>query len=46
MKSLRELREFKLKVEHQNLMVKRFHEFDKRDLIDWEVYLQIGRAHV
>lgn len=39
MKSLRELREFKLRVQHQNLTVKRFYEFDKIGLIDWNIYL-------
>ena len=39
MKSLRELREFKLRVQHRNLTAKSFHKFDKIGLIDWEVYL-------
>lgn len=39
MKSLRELREFNLRVQHQNLTVKRFHKFNKIGLIDWDVYL-------
>jgi hypothetical protein len=42
MKSLRELREFKLRVQHQNLTVRRFRAFDKTGLIDWDVPLSVG----